>query len=327
MPRRWIPDGPDRPAISADIKINLVDALYANTGAILLGCFGSLTASLFCFARGERHAALAWAIGSIVVTAFRLWLARAYRVRAAGDDPTLWANRFAVGATLNSALWGTASASVVFHPDPFLQMVIISAQAAYVTGAAVHNSAFERAAIAQITLPIGCLVVACLLTGDPYLAAYGGFAFVGLVAAAQITHVLNRTMVDLLIAEERAARACQDLAQVNARLESLATTDGLTGASNRRGFDIALAQECARAMRDHRTCIAAAYRPRPLQGAERPVRASGGDACLMKLALLPVEHRQTPRRHRRPLRRRGVRRAVAGYQLRRSRPDGGTAPH
>jgi hypothetical protein len=95
------------------------------------------------------------------------------------------------------------------------------------------------------------------------------------------------------------------------QIQQMADTDGLTGVSNRRMFDRALARELARARARERKHQPAAARRRPFQVVQRRARASGRRRG-------PAETRnRTERpdarvRRRRALRRRGVRRDPSG---------------
>lgn len=64
---------------------------------------------------------------------------------------------------------------------------------------------------------------------------------------------IQRDVTDKWRIEREAERIRQELAEANARLEALATTDGLTGLLNARAFHDRLREECARALRHGRS--------------------------------------------------------------------------
>ena len=81
-----------------------------------------------------------------------------------------------------------------------------------------------------------------------WFRAFAAIATFGILAGAYRIRVRRltrqQTMLQALVAERT-----RELQESNAKLEELSTTDGLTGVTNRRGFDAALANEWRRARR------------------------------------------------------------------------------
>lgn len=263
--------------ISSDVQSKLVDTLFAQKSSIVAGAVGTFGVGLLAYIRGGETWLQAWLLATLLITAGRLHLMKLYRCRPASDDPMKWANRFTYGAAASGFLWGVASATTVLHGDAFEQFVIVTAQSAYITGGSVRNNAVPRAGLFQIVPPLGLLLAACLIKDDIYYRFYSLFVVLHLAAALHIMFFLSGRTRDLLVAEECAAQA-------NARLEMLATTDGLTGIVNRRGFDSALQKECARAVREHQPISLLILDIDHFKALNDAFGHPAGDACLNVVA-------------------------------------------
>ncbi len=101
------------------------------------------------------------------------------------------------------------------------------------------------------------LLVACVASGNRCLIVYAGIGALLLVAAATLTRRLSRQTLQLLLKEQETAGlvarleiANRELALANQHLETQVVIDALTGAFNRRAFDLTASREWGRAMRE-----------------------------------------------------------------------------
>ncbi len=127
---------------------------------------------------------------------------------------------------------------------------------------------------------------------------------IGAIMLALISFVLA---VTLFLAREIGRRA-----RAEDKLEELATTDALTGLKNRRKFDADIEAEWRRATRQKMPHRAPDDRCRPFQILQRHLRTSGRRSDAGRYRHLHFGFGAAGRRLRRALRRRGIRRAVAG---------------
>jgi diguanylate cyclase (GGDEF)-like protein len=192
---------------------------------------------------------LPWGLASIFVFAARLKLCQAFTRRNPADTPELWANRFAYGAWALGCLWGSTAFVINPSTDIFVQMIMLTVQSALVIGAAVRNNSVPKAIDGQICIACLPVVVACLLTGKLQYQLYSIFVLLHFIFTRAVANVLCRRTERLLLTEAAMQEANDNLAKANERLASLAATDGLTGITNRRGFDQALDREWHRAKR------------------------------------------------------------------------------
>ena len=92
---------------------------------------------------------------------------------------------------------------------------------------------------------------------------------------------------------EVAARTAE-LAESNAKLEALSLTDGLTGLTNRRGFDAGLADEWARAFRSGQTVALAMLDVDHFKLYNDKYGHQAGDRCLQAIAEVIAAHARRP---------------------------------
>ena len=137
------------------------------------------------------------------------------------------------------------------HTNDFMTTLVLTGQIAYVSASVVRNNASKSAVVAQSFLSLGLLIVSLLALRDITHIVYAFFNLLYLAGTLEIARFLRRRTLDLLLVEERAETAIRDLAKANELLNIAASTDGLTGAVNRRGFDDSLTRECARSIEEH----------------------------------------------------------------------------
>ena len=127
---------------------------------------------------------------------------------------------------------------------------------------------------------------------------------IGALVMALILFVLA---VTLFLAREIGRRA-----QAEDKLEELATTDALTGLKNRRKFDIEIDTEWRRAARAKVPLALLMIDADHFKSYNDTFGHQAGDQMLVGIAICISDSVQARRRLRRALRRRGIRRAVAG---------------
>jgi diguanylate cyclase (GGDEF)-like protein len=207
---------------------------------------------------GRTHSpwVLGWTVAAAVLLLVRIGDFVAYHRRRAGDDPQVWIRRFVAGTWLQAGLWGIGGAATILFGDAHIQLIVVAVQSGFLAAGASRNNAVPAAAGGQIVLTLVPMLVACVLSGDPYFLVFSLLVLLNFLVTLTIVRNLHRQTVGLLITEQRndallrsLGTANAELAEANRRLEVLATTDGLTGVANRRGFDLALRAEWQRATR------------------------------------------------------------------------------
>lgn len=238
-----------RNEISVAVQTKLLETLIEQPASILIGLLGCTAVALFGYYYSHQSWLLLWAFSLMLLLGCRLWLSWFYHRHKAARPPQVWVHRFAVGGILTSLTMGVASGSSIIYGDPFLQMLLITTEISYVTAAVIRNNAVPRVAALQGVIPLVCSSASCIATGNKFYIIFAIFTALNILALFQIIRFLYKKTLSLLLAEERAAAAAEALTDANARLQALAATDQLTGLMNRRGFEIALAAECSRALR------------------------------------------------------------------------------
>ncbi len=99
----------------------------------------------------------------------------------------------------------------------------------------------------------------------------------------------NKRLLEAVITERTA-----ELAESNAKLAALSLTDGLTGLTNRRGFDTGLADEWARAYRNATPVALAMLDVDHFKLYNDEYGHQAGDQCLRAIAQVIAEHARRP---------------------------------
>jgi diguanylate cyclase (GGDEF)-like protein len=99
----------------------------------------------------------------------------------------------------------------------------------------------------------------------------------------------NKRLLESVITERTA-----ELAESNAKLAALSMTDGLTGVTNRRGFDTGLADEWARAQRNGTPVALAMLDVDHFKLYNDEYGHQAGDQCLRAIAAVIAEHARRP---------------------------------
>ena len=243
----WLAGGPEVPA---EVQEKLLGSLFAPDDALRTGLFLVTLTGLLSAARLWALWPFFWVAAAIPICAYRPWIAHAYRRDSATGTRDAWVRRFALGAWSYASIWGLAGLAIAFIADGFVRMIIVSALVVLVRGFAGRNNASPAITLVQIALALIPAITGCLLSGDPFMAAFTLFLLLQLHAGFGIVTQSSRRTLRLLNAEFTAAGLLSDLKVANAGLARLATTDGLTDLVNRRGFEQALDTEWRRAIRE-----------------------------------------------------------------------------
>ncbi|MDA8251531.1 MAG: GGDEF domain-containing protein [Rhodospirillales bacterium] len=239
------------------VEWQLLSTVYGQKASFYSSLAATLLAGAITAWRTASVLPWAWTAVASAVYALRILDLRAFARRRTEDPPRRWVRRFTAGAWAQAAMWGSASFVLLATDDPFTQFVVITVQIGFLAGAAARNNAVPAAALGQVYLTLLPLLLVCLLHPNRAYLLYSLLVLLQMAAAAATVRYLNHQTVSLLLANERNAALLRSLGSANAQLESanlrlqaLATTDGLTGVANRRGFDAALEAEWLRATRD-----------------------------------------------------------------------------
>jgi diguanylate cyclase (GGDEF)-like protein len=232
------------------VASHIVDTLYASaTPTVMGGAAMAMVGALASFRTGSKWF-MAWTVLSLVLTAARLLLYRAYQRRGPSGSPCGWASRYLAGIAAAAALWGGASIVVEVEPDPFVSLLVISLMFANITLSAVRYNALPIAALVLTGLSLIPLTVSCLMAAEPFMRCFAVFATLTAVATVAITRQLSTGTMRLLLADVERLIELQQVTESKSEFEILAATDGLTGVANRRSFDAILSREQQRGARE-----------------------------------------------------------------------------
>jgi diguanylate cyclase (GGDEF)-like protein len=232
-----------------EVRWALLEAVFGDSMTLVVGtAMIVLIAVIGAWSGGPRWLDT-WAAAASVVTGARLGLNAAFRRRAATATPERWAAFYSFGAWAIASLWGAAGVVVCTGASPFIQLLVIAAESGLLIGSAVHNARIPRVITGQICLTLVPLFIACWVTRQADYEMFSATVVLHMLGALKLARAAYAKDVKLLLTEAQNRRVIEDLAAANEKLESLATTDPLTGLMNQRGFDAALGREWRRARR------------------------------------------------------------------------------
>ena len=332
MPRSLLPVT-ELDAVSPRTACKLVNTLYQQTTSLVAGGAVFMALGLIGYiGTGSR-----WYLAGLVLAActcmLRLWQTRRY-MRAPDSAPaSVWVRRSLVGAWLTAASWGAWGAVLLFEPDKSLVIMVIGAQSACIIGGAVRNAAVRLIAYGQAFLTLTPVFAACLLSDSIYLNIYTEFVAIHILAALALTRYLNSQTLLLLRQDEEKSElvaslelAKQDLEIINRHLETLVATDALTGAANRRAFDLNAAREWRRCAREREPMSLLLLDVDHFKLFNDLYGHIAGDHCLQEIAAAAAAALRRPADGLARYRRGGVRGHPAQHPARRRRADRRTHP-
>ena len=253
------PTGPlrDLTGVSPEIAWKLTDAIFQQASSLIIAvAVFVLLGSIGFFSSGSFW----YLAASLFFSANGVWcltLMHRYRTSRGTYSPKGWAIRGMVSGWIAAAGWGGLSIVILFEPNRTFVLMVMAVQSATAIGAAVRNCAVRSVAAGQIYLTLIPLFCVCLMSGNVYFLMYAGFVVLHLVAAVSLMNFLHAQTMRLLVQDEEKTALVtsleatrQELEIINQHLETLASTDALTGVANRRTFDLALSREWARSARE-----------------------------------------------------------------------------
>jgi diguanylate cyclase (GGDEF)-like protein len=291
------PQPPALPApeqLSIAVRSKMLADAFKDPSTFVLGtlvvCFVALIGQLV----HGPHWLLAWAAAAILVTALRVRVCHEFPRRPPADPPEKWIRLYKHGAYATAAFWALPSILIDTGASGFMQLLVIASQSGLVVGAAARSSGIPRAVIAQIYITLIPTAIACLLTGRLEYQLFVALIGVYLLIGRNICLSNYARDVKLLLAEEEKQKIIDDLAVANAQLAEMATTDGLTGIVNRRGFDMALAREWRRARRAASPISLALFDIDHFKRLNDSQGHPAGDQCLKRVAWCLLENAKRP---------------------------------
>lgn len=235
----------------------LLGLMFGPVGPIVIGGVVFMLLGLAGFVGTGSVWYLAGSAAMLLVAASRIVQSWQFRRNPQRHALRAWACRATLSAWCAGAIWGAWNLAILFEPNRDLALMIVGAQAAIVTAAAMRNSALPVQATGQVLLASVPLLLASLFSSSRYINAFAIFAGLQIAGALSVGKAQHRLILRLLQADEEQSRLLHRLAGANEELEllndhlrTLADTDPLTGIANRRMFDLTLAREWRRSARE-----------------------------------------------------------------------------
>ena len=182
------------------------------------------------------------AVGIVSTTlGIRLAFNHSFHRRGADARVSYWIRQYARSSLIAALGWGASLSILIFttgYPAIFAVFALISTP---IQGASARAYAMPRVVILHISIVLGMVSIASTMFGVAvaiplallYLWYQIGFVL-GLVALRKKMLKADHDRATLLA---QVTRYNSNLAMMNARLSTIALTDGLTGVGNRRDFD------------------------------------------------------------------------------------------
>ncbi len=161
-------------AIPSDLYVHLVQALFADKKALILGSICTAVCGIVTVLTTHD-----WTVGAVVVAMLCVALMRIAdfsRFAILAGDLELstarrWELRYTVGAALYMALLGVWTLAVFLSIDEtFPRLLALSATLGHALGIATRNFSFIRGTDAQIVAALVPLSLTCFLAGGRYIA-------------------------------------------------------------------------------------------------------------------------------------------------------------
>ncbi len=194
--------------------------------------------------------------------------------------PEAWAVDFAVGASLSATLWGVTSTYVLLsQQDIALQFFVLMVQTGWLSAKAMRNAASPLVVYSQLMLTMVPTLVALVMIPTSFVQVLIPFILTRFVVSIDFLRYHSGQFRTLIDSEQR-------LSEVNAQLEALSNTDGLTGIGNRRAFDQRLVVEWGRAVRERAAIAIALIDVDHFKRYNDHYGHVSGDVCLRQVAAM-----------------------------------------
>ncbi|WP_445489309.1 GGDEF domain-containing protein [Rhodopseudomonas sp. RCAM05734] len=180
------------------------------------------------------------------------------RILRRGPDALVshWVRLFVASSFIAAVGWGSSLSILIFttgHPAVFAVFALISAP---VQGASARAYAMPGTVIVHISIVLGMVGVAATVFGIavaiPLVLLYLWYQIGFIFELVALRTKMLKADHDRRALLSEVTRYNADLAVVNARLQTFALTDGLTGVGNRRDFD----EKLGLCVRDQPACAA-----------------------------------------------------------------------
>lgn len=243
------PDGPND-KLSESAQWRLLEMVYTQSQLQWANAAIIAVVGIICWVKTGNVLALVWLAVGMVLASVRLIDFYGFPRRRLTETADRIKRRFVLTAWAIAAVWGAASAILLLTDEAVPRLLTLSAQTGYLASSMARNNPVRRAALGQICLVLGPLTLVCLLYPDPTGPVCAIAALIYLASIYSTGCHLHRQSVRLIVADDENAELVRSVRTVNAeleaanlRLEVIASTDGLTGAANRRSFDRRLQAE------------------------------------------------------------------------------------
>lgn len=222
---------------SAEVQANLVKALYASPGSLLIGAVAGGSLSLVV-----AHHAKIFEITLISILICLVGVSRSVsalyfqRQLAHQDTPTqpIWGLAYELGAWGYAALLGTlAFATLVLTNEASLHILSVCLVAAYSGGISGRNAGRVHVAIGQTCFALLPTSLGLSLAGGLGYQVLSAMLFLMVFAMAEITRTTHRIVVEALEGK-------YEKSKLATKFERLARFDSLTGVENRMAMQMRL---------------------------------------------------------------------------------------
>ncbi|WP_037504241.1 putative bifunctional diguanylate cyclase/phosphodiesterase [Sphingobium bisphenolivorans] len=222
---------------NADVQANLVKALYASPGSLMIGALagGSLSIVVAYYAQLIEITLIS---ALICVVALSRSISAIYFLRqfASDDAPTrpVWGLAYELGAWGYAALLGTlAFATLVLTEEASLHILSVCLVAAYSGGISGRNAGRVHVAIGQTCFALLPTSLGLMIAGGLGYQVLSTMLFLMVFAMAEITRTTHRIVVEALEGK-------YEKSKLATKFERLARFDSLTGVENRMAMQMRL---------------------------------------------------------------------------------------
>jgi len=234
-----------RPELTAKC-LQLIYSQSANANVASIGG-GALLGVLF-WDIADRRIIIGWGLAYLLMILYRFQLGQRFQHANAEVASARWLNGFRLAVLLSGALWGAYAVYLASLANEMQLAVVVLTVGALLSGAAIAYSVIISAFVAfalPAMLPVGVFLLA---RGNSDSSFLGVLVIIWMLfmyrsakrfrdfAVRSLGYQFENISLVHSLAEQR-----DRATELAATLDRLSQTDGLTGVSNRRGFDLALA--------------------------------------------------------------------------------------